>query len=279
MRRHRNATKGPTGASHLSTAVVGELMWGLQVGEVMVATTTASTTGFVLARDGARPSRTTIARAVPPPAGVAAPCAIIHDGQNRHETQPWPELDTRTKAPCHTRTVSPPGSPTSVLHWKALPEGRASGHEDENGAAAYITVVRVTSAMASTVVVVARLVVRGGGTMTQTLRKRSGVQGGAVVVPPVPSSLLTCILSRRRPVPTPMSLAPSPPARSPCSGLGVYVSADLDASRNGDTHTPRPHVTVAARIVPFGKRGAPVCRGLSTPFHHGYASTISISTE
>ncbi len=67
---------------------------------------------------------------------MAALRAIGHDAANSNETQHWPELPARTSAPCHTHTAAPPGLPTSADHWKALPEGQASEHEDENGNAA-----------------------------------------------------------------------------------------------------------------------------------------------
>ncbi len=108
----------------------------LRVGGVFEENSTASLARFVLAQRGPRPSRTTIAPATPLLQGVAAPSAISHETRNGDDTQPWPECQTRTKAPCHTRTAFPPGSPTRALHRKALPEGRASEHEDENGVAA-----------------------------------------------------------------------------------------------------------------------------------------------
>ncbi len=77
-----------------------------------------------------------MAHALPWATAAVAAGAISHGIRNRHDTQPWPECATRTKAPCHTRTVSTPGSPTSATHWKAFPERQASEHEDENGVAA-----------------------------------------------------------------------------------------------------------------------------------------------
>ncbi len=279
VQRRGLATKGSLGAFHQTSAAVGHVAGELHVGEVTVATPTVATTGFVLARDGARPSRCTIAPAIARLAGPAAPGAIMHDWQNRHETQPWPEFQTRTKAPWHTRTVSPPGLPTSVLHWKALPEGQASEHEDENGAAAYITVVRGESAVTKVDMVVTRPVMRGGGPTTVALRIRSVVQDGAVVVPPVPVPILHPIPTDCRPVPTPSPSPPSSSAHGSCRRLGVYVSADLEASRHDDTHTPGPIVTMVMRISPFGKRGAPVCLGHLPSSPPGSSSWRTTSAE
>ncbi len=88
-----------------------------------------------LDRPSAAPSLATIAPPVPRRLGARAlpAIAISHRELNRDDTQHWPEPMARTNAPCHTRAATPPGSPTSVSHWKAFPEGRASTHEDENG--------------------------------------------------------------------------------------------------------------------------------------------------
>ncbi len=91
--------------------------------------------GFSLALAGAKPSRATIAYAAPGLPSVFALRTIGHEARNSDETRPWPELSARTKAPWHTRLNFPPGLPTSVVHWRALPEGRASEHEDEDGPA------------------------------------------------------------------------------------------------------------------------------------------------
>ncbi len=114
-----------------SAAVMWDGMRAL-AGRAAGEDSTAAASRFVLGRLGAKPSRPTMA----PAAVLAAPGAISHGMRNGHDTQPWPECVTRTRAPWHTRTASAPGSPTSALHWKAPPERRASEHEDENGVAA-----------------------------------------------------------------------------------------------------------------------------------------------
>ncbi len=132
----KGAPKGPMGHGVATRAAVE---WVGQVGRIGIralSNATASMTGSLLAQRGAAPSHTTIAPPAPRQLGIATLRTIMHEGLNSDETQHWPEPQARTNAPCHTRTATPPGSPTSVCHWKALPEGRASEHEDENGAAA-----------------------------------------------------------------------------------------------------------------------------------------------
>ncbi len=127
---------GPVGLS-LSTDTLERWAGGALLGGVWAGReATASLARFSLGHCGARPSRATIARIATQRLGIAALRPIGHEAANSDETQHWPELAARTNAPCHTHTAAPPGLPTSAGHWKALPEGRASEHEDENGIAA-----------------------------------------------------------------------------------------------------------------------------------------------
>ncbi len=107
------------------------------------------------------------------------------------------------------------------------------------------------------------------GTRVGTLRCRGGVLHVLMCVVPAPFPILDCILPLRSPAP--FSTHVDPPSSTlgmlPLPCLGVCVSWNLEASRNSDTHTPRPSsfmyisfTLVADRIFPFGKGGAPICR-------------------
>ncbi len=137
-----STSQGPTRgvqATHPTTVQRG---LGRRSGARIVVTATAAMVTSALALPSAAPSLATIAPPAPRRLGAAALLAISHWEPNRDDTQHWPEPRARTNAPGHTRTALPPGSPTSVSHWKVLPEGRASTHEDENGDAVYVASMR-----------------------------------------------------------------------------------------------------------------------------------------
>ncbi len=91
-----------------------------------------STVALAVFRIPVPPSRTTIA----PPLGgwrtAAAMCSIARRAARNTPTRHRPKRGAWTGAPCHTRTLAPPGSPTS-RYWKVVPEGRDTTNEDENG--------------------------------------------------------------------------------------------------------------------------------------------------
>ncbi len=91
----------------------------------------------------AAPSRSTIAPVPTRLLGVAALLAMAMTDRelNGDDTQRLPELTARSGAPCHTQAAFPPGFPTSACRWKVPPEGRASTHDDENGAACAVEIV------------------------------------------------------------------------------------------------------------------------------------------
>ncbi len=91
------------------------------------------------------PSQATIARtasrlrAVPAMSAIAIWAAANDDDTTQH----GPRHGAWTRAPCHTRTTTPPGRPTNP-HWKAAPVGRVKEHDIENGnagAAVFVVVV------------------------------------------------------------------------------------------------------------------------------------------
>ncbi len=90
-----------------------------------------STVASAVLRDPESPSRATIAAVGGGRRLAAAMCSIARPAPGNTPTQHWPRRVARTRAPCHTRTAAPPGSPTS-RYWKVVPEGRAT-NEDENG--------------------------------------------------------------------------------------------------------------------------------------------------
>ncbi len=67
--------------------------------------------------------------------------AMTDREQNNDDTQRLPEHMARSGAPCHTPAAFPPGFPTSAGRWKVPPEGRASTHEDENGATTAVVIL------------------------------------------------------------------------------------------------------------------------------------------
>ncbi len=227
------------------------------------AISTVLVTGSTTPAMRAAPSRSTIAPVPPRPLGIAALLAMAMTDRelNDDSTQRLPEHMARSGAPCHTPAAFPPGFPTSAGRWKVPPEGRASTHEDENGATTAVVILTCAVRVSMCDVLHARHVVKSetksacGCASENTLRRWSYLillpshllppASPAPVPlirppPPAPPCAHVVLSSIARPLPAsfllsvPLSLLPF------CPGPKVSASAKLAAKRRRDTLTIAP---------------------------------------